>query len=196
MIFTSLKGLMSSYPSSNTSLSSVLFQEKFFQIPASEILTNSFLQQKMEMTMNTLSPPGRKLGQLAVVLEGDENGKGLLVCYYLYKVLEFSLCLGKNQKWEMLVSIRGVLINLFWYISLIVEVPVEEKKVMIQWILMWNAVMSEYSHVKVDTNLSFQFIWKWTRTPLCWVSQHVREEIQCLARAVSEILCLHVHILI
>lgn len=104
MIFISLKDkqskflLMSSYPSSNTSLSSVLFQEKFFQIPASEILTNSFLQQKMEMTMNTLSPPGRKLGQLTVVLEGDENGKGLLVCYYICEVLEFNLCLGKNQK--------------------------------------------------------------------------------------------------
>lgn len=78
--------------------------------------------------MNTLSPPGRKLGQLTVVLEGDENGKGLLVCYYICKVLEFNLCLGKNQKWEMWVSVRGVPINLFWYISLIVEVPVEKKK--------------------------------------------------------------------
>ncbi|KAJ7426205.1 Protection of telomeres protein 1 [Willisornis vidua] len=38
--------------------------EKFFQIPASEILTNSFLQEKMQMTMNTLCPPGRKLGDL------------------------------------------------------------------------------------------------------------------------------------
>ncbi|POI29732.1 hypothetical protein CIB84_006518 [Bambusicola thoracicus] len=46
-------------------LNAYLFDyEKFFQIPASEILTNSFLQQKMEMTMNTLSPPGRKLDDL------------------------------------------------------------------------------------------------------------------------------------
>ncbi|NWR31369.1 POTE1 protein, partial [Tachuris rubrigastra] len=38
--------------------------EKFFQIPASEILTNSFLQEKMQMTMNMLCPPGRKLDDL------------------------------------------------------------------------------------------------------------------------------------
>ncbi|OPJ85918.1 protection of telomeres protein 1 [Patagioenas fasciata monilis] len=38
--------------------------EKFFQIPASEILTNNFLQQKMQMTMNMLCPPGRKLDDL------------------------------------------------------------------------------------------------------------------------------------
>uniref|UniRef100_A0A8C3JEA2 Protection of telomeres protein 1 n=2 Tax=Scolopacidae TaxID=8917 RepID=A0A8C3JEA2_9CHAR len=38
--------------------------EKFFQIPASEILTNNFLQEKMQMTMNTLCPPGRKLDDL------------------------------------------------------------------------------------------------------------------------------------
>ncbi|KAM4901822.1 protection of telomeres protein 1 isoform 2-T6 [Sylvia borin] len=37
---------------------------KFFQIPASEILTSNFLQQKMQMTMNMLCPPGRKLGDL------------------------------------------------------------------------------------------------------------------------------------
>ncbi|XP_053799685.1 protection of telomeres protein 1 isoform X3 [Vidua chalybeata] len=44
------------------SLNAYLFDyEKFFQIPASEILTNNFLQQKMQMTMNTLCPPGRKL---------------------------------------------------------------------------------------------------------------------------------------
>ncbi|XP_068045936.1 protection of telomeres protein 1 isoform X1 [Anomalospiza imberbis] len=47
------------------SLNAYLFDyEKFFQIPASEILTNNFLQQKMQMTMNTLCPPGRKLGEL------------------------------------------------------------------------------------------------------------------------------------
>ncbi|NWR14846.1 POTE1 protein, partial [Emberiza fucata] len=56
--------LMVFYSSFNTSYSSVLFQEKFFQIPASEILTSNFLQQKMQMTMNALCPPGRKLGDL------------------------------------------------------------------------------------------------------------------------------------
>ncbi|XP_068787903.1 protection of telomeres protein 1 isoform X3 [Struthio camelus] len=46
-------------------LNAYLFDyEKFFQIPASEILTNNFLQQKMQMTMNTLCPPGRKLALL------------------------------------------------------------------------------------------------------------------------------------
>ncbi|XP_054255498.1 protection of telomeres protein 1 [Indicator indicator] len=46
-------------------LNAYLFDyEKFFQIPASEILTSNYLQQKMEMTMNTLCPPGRKLGDL------------------------------------------------------------------------------------------------------------------------------------
>ncbi|XP_058661141.1 protection of telomeres protein 1 isoform X1 [Ammospiza nelsoni] len=47
------------------SLNAYLFDdEKFFQIPASEILTSNFLQQKMQMTMNALCPPGRKLGDL------------------------------------------------------------------------------------------------------------------------------------
>ncbi|XP_064302286.1 protection of telomeres protein 1 isoform X2 [Phalacrocorax carbo] len=46
-------------------LNAYLFDyEKFFQIPASEILTNNFLQQKMQMTMNTICPPGRKLDDL------------------------------------------------------------------------------------------------------------------------------------
>ncbi|XP_009898516.1 protection of telomeres protein 1 [Dryobates pubescens] len=46
-------------------LNAYLFDyEKFFQIPASEILTSNYLQQKMEMTMNTLCPPGRKLDDL------------------------------------------------------------------------------------------------------------------------------------
>ncbi|XP_030309502.1 protection of telomeres protein 1 [Calypte anna] len=46
-------------------LNAYLFDyEKFFQIPASEILTNSFLQEKMQMTMNMLCPPGRKLDDL------------------------------------------------------------------------------------------------------------------------------------
>ncbi|KAM6304345.1 protection of telomeres protein 1 isoform 1-T3 [Podargus strigoides] len=42
----------------------LLDYERFFQIPAAEILTNNFLQQKMQMTMNTLCPPGRKLDDL------------------------------------------------------------------------------------------------------------------------------------
>ncbi|XP_027534989.1 protection of telomeres protein 1-like isoform X1 [Neopelma chrysocephalum] len=47
-------------------LNAYLFDyEKFFQIPASEILSNNFLQEKMQMTMNTLCPPGRKLGPKA-----------------------------------------------------------------------------------------------------------------------------------
>ncbi|KAL9853722.1 LOW QUALITY PROTEIN: protection of telomeres protein 1 [Geothlypis trichas] len=47
------------------SLNAYLFDdEKFFQIPASEILASNFLQQKMQMTMNALCPPGRKLGDL------------------------------------------------------------------------------------------------------------------------------------
>uniref|UniRef100_A0A674GDP7 Protection of telomeres protein 1 n=1 Tax=Taeniopygia guttata TaxID=59729 RepID=A0A674GDP7_TAEGU len=59
------------------SLNAYLFDhEKFFQIPASEILTNNFLQEKMQMTMNTLCPPGRKLGQFAVILKEGWEGKG------------------------------------------------------------------------------------------------------------------------
>ncbi|XP_027738504.1 protection of telomeres protein 1 isoform X3 [Empidonax traillii] len=47
------------------SVNAYLFDyEKFFQIPASEILTSSFLQEKMQMTMNMLCPPGKKLGDL------------------------------------------------------------------------------------------------------------------------------------
>ncbi|NXU51075.1 POTE1 protein, partial [Turnix velox] len=46
-------------------LNAYLFDyENFFQIPASEILTNNFLQEKMQMTMNALCPPGRKLDDL------------------------------------------------------------------------------------------------------------------------------------
>lgn len=67
--------LMISYPSSKTSYFCVLFQEKFFQIPASEILTNNFLQQKMQMTMNMLCPPGRKLGQYDIILTGKWKRK-------------------------------------------------------------------------------------------------------------------------
>lgn len=68
--------LMISCPSSNASYFSVLFQENFFQIPASEILTNNSLQQKMQMTMNTLCPPGRKLGQIAIILKKKGGGAG------------------------------------------------------------------------------------------------------------------------
>lgn len=66
--------LMISCPSSNASYFSVLFQENFFQIPASEILTNNSLQQKMQMTMNTLCPPGRKLGQIAIIFKKKGGG--------------------------------------------------------------------------------------------------------------------------
>ncbi|NWT02551.1 POTE1 protein, partial [Mionectes macconnelli] len=46
-------------------LNAYLFDyEKFFRIPASEILTSSFLQERMETTMNMLCPPGRKLDDL------------------------------------------------------------------------------------------------------------------------------------
>uniref|UniRef100_A0A8C5TIC0 Protection of telomeres protein 1 n=1 Tax=Malurus cyaneus samueli TaxID=2593467 RepID=A0A8C5TIC0_9PASS len=47
------------------SLNAYIFDyERFFQVPASEVLTNKFLQEKMQMTMNSLCPPGRKLGDL------------------------------------------------------------------------------------------------------------------------------------
>ncbi|NXD70259.1 POTE1 protein, partial [Eolophus roseicapillus] len=42
----------------------LLDYEKFFKIPASEILTTDFLQQKMQMIMNALCPPGGKLDDL------------------------------------------------------------------------------------------------------------------------------------
>uniref|UniRef100_A0A8B9FG71 Protection of telomeres protein 1 n=1 Tax=Amazona collaria TaxID=241587 RepID=A0A8B9FG71_9PSIT len=39
----------------------LLDYENFFKIPASQILTTDFLQQKMQMIMNALCPPGGKL---------------------------------------------------------------------------------------------------------------------------------------
>uniref|UniRef100_G1NWJ3 Protection of telomeres protein 1 n=1 Tax=Myotis lucifugus TaxID=59463 RepID=G1NWJ3_MYOLU len=36
--------------------------DKFFHIPASEILTNDYLQESMDMIMNMLCPPGKKIG--------------------------------------------------------------------------------------------------------------------------------------
>lgn len=90
--------LMISYASFNTSYFSVLFQEKFFQIPASEILTNSFLQQKMQMTMNTLCPPGRKLGQLAVILKGGWEGKGSFNLLFHMQSLRIQLMHRQNSK--------------------------------------------------------------------------------------------------
>ncbi|XP_005146151.2 protection of telomeres protein 1 [Melopsittacus undulatus] len=42
----------------------LLDYEKFFKIPASEILSSDFLQQKMQMIMNALCPPGGKLDDL------------------------------------------------------------------------------------------------------------------------------------
>ncbi|XP_075002819.1 protection of telomeres protein 1 isoform X5 [Calonectris borealis] len=95
-------------------LNAYLFDyEKFFQIPASEILTNDFLQQKMQMTMNTLCPPGRKLGQLAIILKGGWEVKGSFNLYCTCKVLEFNLCMGKTQNREMQESVRRVPVNLF-----------------------------------------------------------------------------------
>nr|KAF6320019.1 protection of telomeres 1 [Myotis myotis] len=35
--------------------------DKFFHIPASEILTNDYLQESMDMIMNMLCPPGKKI---------------------------------------------------------------------------------------------------------------------------------------
>lgn len=87
---------MISYPSSNTSYFSVLFQEKFFHIPASEILTSNFLQQKMQMTMNTLCPPGRKLGQLAIILKGGREGKGSFNLLLHMQSLRIQLMHGQN----------------------------------------------------------------------------------------------------
>lgn len=89
---------MISYASFNTSYFSVLFQEKFFQIPASEILTNNFLQQKMQMTMNTLCPPGRKLGQLAVILKGGWEGKGSFSLLFHMQSLRIQLMHRQNSK--------------------------------------------------------------------------------------------------
>lgn len=81
----------------------------------------------MQMTMNTLCPPGRKLGQIAIILKGV-GGKGLSICHCTCKVLEFTLCVGKTQNREMQESVRRVPINLFWYISVIVELPFEKEK--------------------------------------------------------------------
>ncbi|XP_051651611.1 protection of telomeres protein 1 isoform X2 [Manacus candei] len=89
--------------------------EKFFQIPASEILTSSFLQEKMQMTMNMLCPPGRRLGQFAIIFKGRWGGKRRdpSACYCICDVLEFNLCTGKTQNREMLESVSRVPINLF-----------------------------------------------------------------------------------
>lgn len=89
---------MITYASCSSSYFSFLFQEKFFQIPASEILTSNYLQEKMQMTMNTLCPPGRKLGQFVIVFEGGWKGKGSSNCFCINKVLEFNLYMGKTQQ--------------------------------------------------------------------------------------------------
>lgn len=104
--------LMISYPSFNASDISVLFQEKFFQIPASEIFTNNFLQQKMQMTMNTLCPPGRKLGQLAIILKGGWDGKGSFCLLLHIQSLRVQLRHGQNSDWRN-AGVRRVPINLF-----------------------------------------------------------------------------------
>lgn len=89
---------MISYPSSNTSYFSVLFQEKFFKIPASEILTSDFLQQKMQMIMNALCPPGGKLGQLADILQGEWEGKGSFSLLMHMQSLRIHITYGQNSE--------------------------------------------------------------------------------------------------
>lgn len=88
------------YSSFNTSYSSVLFQEKFFQIPASEILASNFLQQKMQMTMNALCPPGRKLGQFTVILKGGWEGKQSFNLLLHMKSLRIQLSHRQNSVHE------------------------------------------------------------------------------------------------
>lgn len=89
---------MISYPSSNTSYFSVLFQEKFFKIPASEILSTDFLQQKMQMIMNTLCPPGGKLGQLADILKGEWERKGSFNLLLYMQILRIHITCGQNSE--------------------------------------------------------------------------------------------------
>ncbi|XP_032656851.1 protection of telomeres protein 1 isoform X2 [Chelonoidis abingdonii] len=63
--------------------------EKFFQIPASEVLTSSLLQEKMEMIMNILCPPGTKLDDLPwlecfIKSYNVKDGMEQQVCYQIY----------------------------------------------------------------------------------------------------------------
>ncbi|XP_053878866.1 protection of telomeres protein 1 isoform X1 [Malaclemys terrapin pileata] len=63
--------------------------EKFFQIPASEVLTSSLLQEKMEMIMNILCPPGTKLDDLPwlecfIRSYTVKDGMEQQVCYQIF----------------------------------------------------------------------------------------------------------------
>ncbi|XP_050792107.1 protection of telomeres protein 1 isoform X4 [Gopherus flavomarginatus] len=66
--------------------------EKFFQIPASEVLTSSLLQEKMEMIMNILCPPGTKLDDLPwlecfIKSYNVKDGMEQQVCYQIYDTM-------------------------------------------------------------------------------------------------------------
>ncbi|XP_065411611.1 protection of telomeres protein 1 isoform X4 [Chrysemys picta bellii] len=66
--------------------------EKFFQIPASEVLTSSLLQEKMEMIMNILCPPGTKLDDLPwlecfIRSYNVKDGMEQQVCYQIFDTM-------------------------------------------------------------------------------------------------------------
>ncbi|KAM7177501.1 protection of telomeres protein 1 isoform 3-T4 [Macrochelys suwanniensis] len=66
--------------------------EKFFQIPASEVLTSSLLQEKMEMIMKILRPPGTKLDDLPwlecfIRSYNVKDGMEQQVCYQIFDTM-------------------------------------------------------------------------------------------------------------
>ncbi|XP_026504703.1 protection of telomeres protein 1 [Terrapene carolina triunguis] len=66
--------------------------EKFFQIPASEVLTSSLLQEKMEMIMNILCPSGTKLDDLPwlecfIRSYNVKDGMEQQVCYQIFDTM-------------------------------------------------------------------------------------------------------------
>uniref|UniRef100_A0A8C3S4F8 Protection of telomeres protein 1 n=1 Tax=Chelydra serpentina TaxID=8475 RepID=A0A8C3S4F8_CHESE len=66
--------------------------EKFFQIPASEVLTSSLLQEKMEMIMKILCPPGTKLDDLpwlecCIRSYNVKDGMEQQVCYQIFDTM-------------------------------------------------------------------------------------------------------------
>ncbi|XP_067420417.1 protection of telomeres protein 1 [Emydura macquarii macquarii] len=75
------------------SLDAYLFDyEKFFQIPASEILTSNLLQEKMEMIMSIFCPPGKKLDDLPwleclIRSYNVRNGMEQQVCYQIFDTM-------------------------------------------------------------------------------------------------------------
>uniref|UniRef100_A0A8C8SSK9 Protection of telomeres protein 1 n=2 Tax=Pelusios castaneus TaxID=367368 RepID=A0A8C8SSK9_9SAUR len=75
------------------SLDAYLFDyEKFFQIPASEILTSNLLQEKMEMIMSVFCPPGKKLDDLPwlecfIRSYNVRNGMEQQVCYQIFDTM-------------------------------------------------------------------------------------------------------------